>query len=88
MQVFQRTIETYESSQMYEGPALACAQIMHLGDGGSQDEVCAALSIENFPTTQAPAAICCLFRKRAPCPALFGPHVDLTEAGFASEDWI
>ena len=50
--VVERTIERYEASHMYDGPPLACAQIVRLGDGGPQDDVCSALSIASFPTTQ------------------------------------
>lgn len=49
--VLERTIGKHEASQMYGGPALACAQIVR-GDGAQQDQLCAVRGISEIPTTE------------------------------------
>jgi hypothetical protein len=49
--VLERTIGKYAASQLYGGPALACAQIVR-GNGAQQDALCATRGTTEIPTTE------------------------------------
>ena len=49
--LLERVVADFEASELYGGPALACAQIVRDG-GGPQDALCDQRGVTAFPTTE------------------------------------
>ncbi|EOD20187.1 hypothetical protein EMIHUDRAFT_467388 [Emiliania huxleyi CCMP1516] len=49
--LLERVVADFEASELYGGPALACAQIVRDG-GGPQDALCDQRGVTVFPTTE------------------------------------